>query len=230
MAKKLYPFEGYSRDVTEFFIKLADNNSKEWFDENRKFYEKNIRDVNKSLVNDMSERFANLGLPFIADTKKSLFRINRDIRFSNNKDPYKTNIGAFFPFGFEPQDGKAPEKVGLYFHFEPNGCFIAGGLHMPSSTKLKEIRTKLLDNYEELEEIINREHFRNEFNNILEDESLKRMPQGFAKNHPAEKYLKLKSYTILSNIDIEDTYSTKILDIIERKAVASSEFLNYFII
>ena len=151
MAKKItQKFDGYTPDVKEFFRNLKNNNTKSWFDDHREFYINNIREVTKTLVNDMGMRFARLGLPYIADPKRSLFRINRDIRFSNNKDPYKTNLGVFFPFSLSPTVQKPVHAMGLYFHFEDSETFIAGGIHSPMPSDLKAIRKRISQDWEEL--------------------------------------------------------------------------------
>ena len=93
-------FKGFTPEVRKFYQELEKNNNKEWFQANKARYEEFVREPAKELVYEMGLRFAKSGLPYYADPKKSLFRVNRDIRFSANKDPYKTNFGVLFPFNF----------------------------------------------------------------------------------------------------------------------------------
>ena len=221
-------FNGYKPEVKEFFEQLKENNSKEWFDEHRDFYEKYIRDNSKLLIEDMGRRFAELGLPFVADKRRSMFRINRDIRFSKNKDPYKTNLGIFFPFNLYHTGEKPIHALGLYFHLDHSEAFIAGGLHTPPSDIMRYIRNYIGENWEQLDKIVNDNIFKKEFPERLTGESLKRIPSGFFKDHPAGDYLRLKQFIVFCRIKNEDTYSIKIMDLIEQKAVAITPFLEYF--
>ena len=227
MKKKEISFSGFSENLVRFFEKLEKNNNKDWFHENKKEYENIIREPAKLLVNKMSDIFAEENLPFISDVKKSMFRINRDIRFSKNKDPYKTNIGLFFPYTLNQTIEKAPASVGLYFHIEPKETFVAGGLKCPETAKLNLIRDRIADEYELLEKILNNKTFRKEFPIILTGESLKRIPRGFPKDHPREDWLRLKEYIVWSTIKHEDTYTEDIAKLLLRKAKTIIPFLDF---
>jgi uncharacterized protein (TIGR02453 family) len=228
MKSKLPPFEGFSPETTDFYSDLMKNNYREWFHSNKKRYEKYVRTPAKSLVEEMSRRFPAKGLPYISDTKKSLFRPNRDIRFSKNKAPYKTHLGMFFPYTLESLGPKPINVLGMYFHIEKDESFIAGGIHTPPGEILKMIRNRISDNYEEYEDIIHNEAFRGEFSDFMESEKLKRMPSGFDKDHPAAEYLKHKQFIVICRIPSEKTYTRKIADILEQKAVALMPFLDFF--
>jgi uncharacterized protein (TIGR02453 family) len=123
--------------------------------------------------------------------KASLFRINRDIRFSADKLPYKTNFGAFIARGC--RKGIHP---GYYIHVEPGGCFLAGGIYMPSGPMLKAIRNDIYDNIEEFKEIIHAPVFQKQFGKTLWGEKLKTAPKGFPKDFPDIELLKYKHYTV----------------------------------
>jgi uncharacterized protein (TIGR02453 family) len=222
-------FKGFSPDVPKFFSELKENNNKDWFSEHKVFYEKNIKETAKSFIASMGERFARLDLPFIADPKKSVFRINRDIRFSSNKDPYKTNLGIIFPYTFSQANKMPVQSIGLYYHLEHDGSFIAGGIHMPETPVLRLIRNNIASNWDEFKKIVNDKNLKREFEGSFYGESLKRMPQGFPADHPAGDYLKLKEFTVFSNIPIDASFSSGILDIIEKKAVAAVPFFNFLI-
>jgi uncharacterized protein (TIGR02453 family) len=224
-----FAFNGFSEEVPKFFLELKDNNNKEWFAEHKQFYEKMVKDTAKLFIAAMGERFAKLGLPFIADPKKSIFRINRDIRFSTNKDPYKTNLGIIFPYTFSQANKMPVQSVGLYYHLEHDGSFIAGGIHMPETQVLRAIRSKIAADWEEFNKIVNDKKIKQEFENGFYGESLKRMPQGYPVDHPAGDFLKLKEYTVFSNIPFELSYSGKLLDIIEKKAIAAVPLFDFLI-
>lgn len=220
-------FRGFSPEVVKFFQELKVNNNKEWFAEHKPFYEKHIKDTAKALLSDMGERFAKLGLPFIADPKKSMFRIYRDIRFSANKEPYKTNLGLIFPYTMAQMNKLPVQSLGLYYHIESDESFIAGGIHAPEPSVLKAVRSKIAADWDEFEDIINDNKLKKEFPDGFYGEKLKRMPQGFPADHPGGDYLRLKEYTIFSDISPEESYSAGILDLIERKAIAATRFFEF---
>ncbi len=221
-------FNGYDKGLIQFFDDLSNNNSKEWFDENRKYYEKEIRDTNKLVVSDLSYMFAERELNYIADPKISTFRINRDIRFSKDKSPYKTNMGLFFPYSIGNISKKPINALGLYFHVEPKECFVAGGIHTPPSEELRKIRELLSENYEEYYNLIESNSFRKYFPDEFEGEKLKTVPRGFPKDHPAGDLLKNKSFTFYGKIDQEIIYTSEIKEYIINSGFALTPLLDFF--
>ena len=220
-------FEGFTPEAIQFLADLKQNNNREWFNERKEFYEKEIKLKAQWLIAEMQYVFAQEGLNFTVDVKKSMFRIYRDIRFSKNKEPYKTHIGLFFPFTSDGKWHKPVEVPGLYLHIEPDMMFIAGGLHRPLPQQLKAIRTKLTEDWEEFNDIINDVEFKREFPDGLTKESLKRVPAGFPKDHPAADLLKLKTYTTASNINNDIIYNRKLIDVLIGKAQVITPFLEF---
>lgn len=220
-------YKGFTTEVRKFFQELEKNNNRDWFLANKARYEEFIREPAKELVYEMGLRFAKIGLPYYADPKKSLFRINRDIRFSANKDPYKTNFGVLFPFNFTFESSKAVEFPGLYFHIDAKISFIAGGLHMPSPEKLKSLRQLIADDWKELIKITGNKKFKEEFPEIYNDDPLKNIPRGFDPDHPAAEWLKMKGYTVGINIEFKDAFGPKLADILERKGKIIAPFLEF---
>jgi uncharacterized protein (TIGR02453 family) len=222
-------FEGFTPEAKKFFYNLRNNNNKEWFEKNRHIYEKEIKEPSRQLVEEMAIHFAQLGLPYIADPKRSLFRINRDIRFSPNKEPYKTNMGAFFPFGLSNISHKSVGSPGLYFHFDHSDTFIACGIHQPEPITLKAIRVRIADEWTMLEKILKSRKFKSEFPDAWEGEPLKSMPKGFPKDHPAGKWLRLKEFTYWSPISFKDAYSPGLIELLCIKAVAAADLHNFIL-
>jgi uncharacterized protein (TIGR02453 family) len=183
-----------SKDTFDFLKKLNINNNKEWFDENRILYtiiRKEFETFIELVINELSK--------FDKDSsqttaKASIFRINRDIRFSADKLPYKTNLGAFIAKG-----GRKGINAGYYIHVEPGGCFLAGGIYMPSGPMLKAIRSDIYDYIDEFREIINASSFQKHFGKTLWGEKLKSAPKGFNKEFPHIELLKYKHYTIMKD-------------------------------
>jgi uncharacterized protein (TIGR02453 family) len=217
----------FSANTISFLKELSANNNKEWFHNHQMEYEEYYKKPVRELVNKMSKRFAELQLPFHASPKFSLFRINRDIRFSKNKDPYKINIGILFPYSLDPINKKCVDKPGLYCHLEPDNSFIAGGIHTPISEDLKKIRDHISENWEILEEVINNKSFVSEFPIILNGDRLKRMPRGFNEDHPKSDWIKLKTFIVEKEVEDSIFFGDNLIDIIEKKAISIAPFLDF---
>ena len=218
-------FNGFGNETYDFFKELKANNNKEWFAENKPRYEK-IKLIAKSYVREMQERFAALNLPYYADEKKSLFRINRDIRFSADKSPYKTNLGVYFLY--TPNFTQFGDiQMGLYFHIQEDELFFAGGMHMPDPQTLFRARTHISNNWDEFCEITEDKEFKQHFPEIYAGETLKRAPKGFDPEHPAIEVLKRKEYTALCNISKETAIGADLCDITLEKAFALLPFIEY---
>lgn len=225
--KKNEEFKHFSPIVKSFFEQLTENNSKMWFDENRTTYEKEIKNKSKLFVDAFQDKFISNNLNYIADSKLSLFRINRDIRFSKNKNPYKTNLGFFFPYSTNHHQVTKDISLGLYLHFEIDNSFVAIGIHNPDSNILKNIRTYISEEYISFFEIIRSDNFVNNFPDVFTMEKPVSRLNGFDKNHPAIEYLKRKNFTYSTKIDdnffFEDNFLTNIL----AKADAGADFSNF---
>ncbi|MFC2131210.1 DUF2461 domain-containing protein [Bacteroidota bacterium] len=229
MTKKDNNFKGFNPEIYKFFKKLEKNNNKEWFDKNREFYINEIREPIKAFACDMTNYLYSKGLEFGSNPRKSVFRINRDIRFSKNKDPYKNNLGVIFPYTATQNTEKKDQSIGLYVHYERDNSFIAGGLRCPNPAPLKAIRERLLYDWKEFEKIITNKTFKKEYPKILPGESLKKQPRGFPKEHPADKYLKLKDFTVWCEIDHNEFYSRNLMNLLVKKAKVIEPFVKFLL-
>jgi len=128
-------FAGFGPKALPFFKALAFHQTKEWFEANRAIYDDEIRAPLGDLVEEVSAGLAKAKIPIRGDRKSSLFRIHRDVRFSKNKDPYKTNAGLVMT-----RTGSKRDPGLLYFHLSPDECFFAAGFHMPDSHELARLR------------------------------------------------------------------------------------------
>ncbi|MDR2887403.1 MAG: DUF2461 domain-containing protein [Bacteroidales bacterium] len=191
------------KSVMEFLGSLAANNSKEWFDGNRSWYADARRSFEvfvQELIDGTVEFEPVLkGL----EAKSCIYRINRDIRFSNDKTPYKTNFGALIMKGGRKNFTRHP---GYYIHVEPGKSFISGGAYMPPPDMLAAIRMRISEQPEELLEIINSSGFRKYFSKI-EGSRLKKAPKGFDPAHKHIELLKFKDYYV--DIHVPDSRITE---------------------
>lgn len=179
-----------------FLGKLAKNNNKTWFDNHRHDYTAAKEDY-EALITDV---LAGLSVkePRMKDLKAKdcVFRIFRDVRFSKDKTPYKAHFGA----AMSPGGRKYPGAV-YYLHIEPGGkSFAGGGLWMPETPLLKDVRQEIDYNFDEFKKIVNDKTFKKFFKNV-EGERLKTLPQGYKEDNPAIEYLKMKSLTVGYGLD-----------------------------
>ena len=180
----------------QFLKQLAKNNNKEWFNANRKKYEAAKAD-HIELVQKIIDEFSKIDTTISSLTAKDcLFRINRDIRFSKDKSPYKTNLGAYIN-----ANGKKSMNAGYYLHIQPGESFVGGGLYQPDTDALKKIRQEIDYNFDEFKSIINNKKFKVVYTKGLSKEgevSLLRPPKGYDENNPAIEFIKLKSVVAMA--------------------------------
>lgn len=195
------------KSTLQFLKNLKQNNNKDWFEANRKKYDAArenflmlVEEVLKGLTKN-DERFSTL------TAKSCLFRIYRDVRFSKNKNPYKTNFGASITVG-----GKKSPMAGYYIHLEPGECFIGGGIYMPESENIQKIRQEIDYNWKEFYKIIQSKSFVSHYNEINKSKefSLVREPKGYSKENPAIEYIKLKSWVAGKKITEKELYNPKL--------------------
>lgn len=191
-----------------FLKKLSKNNNKPWFDANRSSYE-DARGAFAGIVDDVIHRFAKHD-PSIATLKAKdcMFRINRDVRFSKDKSPYKTNFGASINSG-----GKKSGLAGYYIHVEPGASFVGGGIWMPMPDVLGKVRQEIDYNLDAFRSIIKSPAFRKQYGQLYvgDDISLSRVPKGYEPTNPAAEYLKLKSFIAMRAVSDEEIGSGKLV-------------------
>jgi len=206
----------------KFLKGLKKNNNKAWFDGHRKEYEAAKSDFEKfihSVLDGHSKKDPDLKELM---AKKCMFRINRDVRFSKDKSPYKTNFGASMDKG-----GKKSGYAGYYFHLQPGSSFLGGGLWMPQPDALKKVRQEIDYCFDELKKIISNKKFRSVYKEIYTGEGvqLSKVPQGFGKDNPAAEYLKFKSWLVLADISDADLTSKNLL----KKTLEAFDALHPFV-
>jgi uncharacterized protein (TIGR02453 family) len=182
-------------NVFKFLTELAENNNRDWFNQQKNRYLgiKNEFDIYVgNLIRVLSEIDPSIGH---VDAKDCVFRIYRDVRFSLNKEPYKTHLGAYIS-----KDGRKSQIAGYYVHIQPSQSFFAAGAYQPSSDVLKEIRYEILENTEEFKKIIGGKEFVKYFSKINGEKS-KLVPKGFPKDFSDVDLLKFKSYEVIHRMD-----------------------------
>jgi len=190
-----------------FLRKLKKNNNKPWFDANRNAYTEAKQEV-ESFLGGLIAAYGKADDSISRLTpKECMFRINRDVRFSKDKSPYKLNFGASINPG-----GKKSTLAGYYLHIEPGQSFVGGGLWMPMPSELSKIRQEIDYNLEEFISIVKSPAFKKQYGTLYagQDISLQRVPKGYEADNPAAEYLKLKSFIAMRSLTDEEICSASL--------------------
>lgn len=207
MAISPKSFTGFTPAATDFLRDLADNNERAWFTEHKPLYERDVVAPFRLLLTALIPALAIRDLPLTCDPAKSLFRIHRDVRFSNDKRPYKTHAGAVLT-----RDGAKGSSGLLYIHLAPGGSFMASGFHTPDREPLGALREAI---YTEPERFAVVQSALQEAGLALDEaETLVRMPRGFedAAGGPSAAALRLKSFVVYRPIAPARLASPKLID------------------
>ena len=185
-----------------FLRQLARNHAQPWFEEHRARYESAVRAPMLALIEEVDALLGDVAPEIVGDRRRSMFRIHRDVRFSRDKSPYKTNAAVWFfhrdvqrARGGETAGGNVHGGAGFYFQLAPGDCFSGGGLWMPPRPALAQVRDRLAARPLEWEAIVGAPAFRRRFGALDGEAVLTRVPRGFAPDHPAAAWLRYQSYT-----------------------------------
>ena len=195
-----------TNNTLEFLSNLKTNNTKSWFDEHKKEYQHAHSDFLDTVVQLLVEIAAfdsDIAASHL-DPKSCVMRINRDMRFSKDKTPYKTNLFAYINKG-----GRKSPYAGYYLHIEPGASFIGGGVYMPETATLEQIRQEIDNSFSEWQSIVQNKELLHFFpESVNASGKLVRPPKGYDSTNPAIEYLKFKDYytqRFLSNHEVTDS-------------------------
>ena len=186
----------FTNEYHKFFTGLSKNNKKEWFDKNRKTYDEHVKEPFRAFVEEMIVRIHADNPDVLINAPEAIFRINRDIRFSKDKTPYKTHLSAII----SPGGKKAKEDPGFYFQLGVDGIRIYSGIHIPDKDKLEKIRWAISNNPEEFAKIINNKKFKSQFGDILGNKH-KRIPPEFKDAFEKQPLIANKDFYVMANLD-----------------------------
>ena len=189
-------FTGISSKAFKFLKELYKNNNSEWYRENKPVFEKELQEPVRALLADVSAACLKNNLGVCADPKKSLFRMNRDVRFSNNKDPYKTHLGAVLT-----RTGEKDDPGAVYLHLEPGKSFLGTGFWHPDPILLRKWRNAMAANPTEFLKMCKALSSKG-YELTCSDDALKRIPRGFEQfeESPLGAYLKFKNFLVSTPI------------------------------
>lgn len=217
-------FTGFSPTLLEFLAKLKENNDRDWFNARKDQYEADVRGPALDFIRAVGDDLEQISPHFLADARKSggsMMRPYRDVRFSKDKSPYKTNVGI----QFRHEEGKDAHAPGFYVHIAGDDLFMGAGIWSPKTPILTQIRQKIVDEDERFLSILDHPDFKDTWD--LGGTSLKRAPKGFDPDHPLIEHLRLKSFIAVRNFTKKELHSSDFLESTLRHFVASRDFVEF---
>ena len=215
------PFTGFKPAALKFFRDLAENQHKAWFDAHKHIYDSEVKTPLASLVPQLSAALAKDGLAFCPDAKRAMFRLNRDIRFSNDKSPYKTHAGAAIT-----RTGAKDSPGVLYFHLDPKGCFIAAGFYHPEPAQLAHMRHAQINHPERWQTTL--KSLKKHALELDRDDTLARPPKGYDPiPDDLKEDIKLKSWVVSHKLTQKQVASPALVADIAEFARAAAPLLNF---
>ncbi len=216
----------FSPDIFKFLRDIKKNNNREWFQTNKDRFENDVRTPVLNFIEDFSAPLEKISAHYVADPKKSggsMFRIFRDVRFSKDKSPYKTNIGAQFRH-VRAKDAHAP---GFYLHIEPGNVFMVAGMWRPDGEALAKIRSAIDLETTRWKRITSAKKLRDAVS--FEGASLKRPPKGFDADHPLIDDLKRKDFIVLANASEKDLMSLAFMNTFTSFCRTTSPYIKFLV-
>lgn len=212
-------FHGFPAAAFTFLKGLKRHNARPWFEARRETYEAAVRGPMRDLIEGVDLKLARLAPEIVGDPKRSMFRIYRDVRFSKDKSPYKPWASCWF---YHRDAGKgvgqdAHGGAGFYFHLEPGLCEVAGGLWMPEKNALTKIRDRIAEDPAGFTKVISTPAFKRVYKRISDQAVLTRTPRGYDPAHPAEQWLRYKSFTSTVMLTDLQVRSPRAVDLIVKR-------------
>jgi uncharacterized protein (TIGR02453 family) len=234
MAVATGAFTGFTREGVEFLSELAQNNDRAWFQPRKADYEALLKRPLEALCVALEGEFRARGLPLHADPARSPFRIYRDVRFARNKAPYKTQVSASFPWtGDRATDARRSHAdnvhaSGGYFSLGPGDIYVGGGVWHPEPSWLKAFRARVAADYDGFRAVVEAPEFVRAFGSVGDDgESLKRVPTGYAPDHPAADILRKKNVTFGRRLSDAEALSPDLPSILADAFAIGTPLLRY---
>jgi uncharacterized protein (TIGR02453 family) len=216
-------FQGFGKRFFCFFAELAENNEKTWFEANRARYEADVKTPLADFVVALSPKLAKIAPSFIADPKRSTFRIHRDVRFSKDKSPYKTNAGL----SFRHARGKDVHTPGYYLHLEPDGVFYGGGVWKPEPETLTKIRDAIATRTKAWEKAKADPNVVATYRDLGDGDPLARPPRGYAPDHPAIEDIKKRTFFVIKQAPVRTAGRADFVDEVATTFAAAKPVMKF---
>lgn len=214
----------FSPEAIDFLRKLKRNNRREWFEARRDIYAQELKQPMLALIERLLQGMMDYAPGHLRPPQKCMLRIYRDIRFSADKSPYKTQVAAWWTHnGLEKTSGG-----GYYLHLSATELVVAAGVYMPPKEQLLAIRNHLLSNHQEFQRLIESRKLRAKFS-LHDPNALTRPPKGFPSEHPATEWIKWRQWGVIATLPVEEALKPKLAAKVEeryRLAAPLVDFLN----
>ena len=214
------PAPRFTEQTLKFLRALKRNNNREWFRSHKAAYEANVRAPMLAIIEWLAEDFSRIA-PELVASPRSMYRIYRDTRFSPDKTPYKTQVAAAFTHERLPKQ----ESAALYFHLAPDQFWIGGGLYAPQRSEIHRIREHICANFSSFRSLVESTAIRRMGG--IQGAALQRVPRGFARDHEAGEYLKLKQYLLGVELDPTLATSPRCYSTLLRRFTAVAPFVHF---
>ncbi len=214
----------FPKQALQFFRALEKNNNREWFETKKPVYEASVKVPMLALVDSLNREFLKFAPDYVVDPKKAVLRIYRDIRFSKDKTPYKTNVAATFRRHNLGKD----EGASFYIQLDAKELMVAGGIYMPMPEQLKLLRAHIAEHHVEFRKLLAAKKLRSLMGD-LQGDLMTRTPKGYLPGHPAEDLLKRKMYVFWTTLPSSLAQTPAVLPEIAKRLAAVApvvEFLN----
>jgi uncharacterized protein (TIGR02453 family) len=212
-------FRGFSPDAIQFLADLAVNNDRAWFQPRKAEYERLLKAPFEAMIAALADRLEARGVPILADPKRSAFRIYRDTRFSKDKSPYKSHLGASFPWAEQAPGRQAggghDERThgnGGYFHFQPGEMYAGGGMWQMERPTIEAFRTTLRDDPDRVRDALEDPSFVAAWGEVRPHEALKRFPPGYPQDHPMARMFLWKDVVFGRRLSDDEVLSPDLPD------------------
>jgi uncharacterized protein (TIGR02453 family) len=235
MAVAAPPFAGFTPAAIQFLADLADNNDRAWFQPRKAEYERLLKAPLEAMIAALAERLAARGVPIEADPKRAPFRIYRDTRFSKDKSPYKTHLGASFPWvggaGVQvPADGSHEARThgnGGYFHFQPGDMYVGGGMWQMDKPTLDAFRARVRDEPQRVRAALEDPAFVAAWGDARAHDALRRFPPSWPQDHPMAAVFLWKNVVFGRRLSDDEVLSPDLPDRLAEAYEAAAPVLRF---
>jgi uncharacterized protein (TIGR02453 family) len=214
----------FSPEFFDFLVELKENNTREWFQDNKERYVTDVREPLLGFISDFAGPLKAISPNFVADPRPSggsMFRIYRDVRFSKDKKPYKTHAAA----QFRHRSGRDAHAPGFYLHLEPGSVFVGAGSWHPAPDALAGIRGAIVEQPSRWRSVVNDPEFRK--HHRLGGESLQRPPRGYDPEHPLIDEIKRKDFICVEEFTQAAACRAGFIDRVEASCRAAGPFVRF---
>ena len=227
-------FRGFSSEAIQFLVDLRANNDRAWFQPRKARYEALLKEPFEAMIAALAERLEARGVPMLADPKRSPCRSYRDTRFSKDKSPYKSHLGASFPWverapGTQAGGGhdERAHGTGGYFHFQPGEMFAGGGMWQMEKPALDAFRTVVRDDPDRVRAAVEEPGFLRAWGEVEAHDELKRLPPGYPQDHPLARMFLWKSVVFGRRLSDEEVLSPDLPDRLAESYAAAAPVLRF---